>query len=798
MTEQSSLGRLIKRYRAAAALSQEELAARAGVSTRAISDLERGIHHTPHAHTLDALITALALSPEQRALVLATARPDAGMANPDAPPAPPTSQATRPHILPQPPSVIVGRDVERITASALLREGTRRLLTLTGASGVGKTRLALQIAHDLSSTFGAGVTFVDLAPVRGAAHVPGAIAQALGIREHSGVSPEEQVRNHVGDAGMLLVLDNFEHLLGAAAFVGELVAMCQQLRVLVTSRTPLHLRAEQTLPLAPLALEAAVALFRERVRAVRPNGIFSEAEAAAICERVECLPLTIELVAGWTRILSLPQLRERLEQRLPLLRNGPQDLPQRQQTMENAVGWSYELLGETQRRCFRALGVFVGGFTFEAAEEVCGDGEKEGTGHDILHRLAELVDASMVQPEAEEDGTVRFRLLEMMREYALERLREESEEYVYRRRHAEYYARLAERAAALDPGERRGAAQLAVELPNARSALEWAEQQGDAEIGLLLLGFARLWHIRGQIGEAIRWQERMLALDASARVQGIRTANVSVRVARLYGFARTLLSRGEFAHAEALAREALQLATSADDESGASSALATLGLIAQAVGDLDAAGEAFVESLAHARKTGQHALGQEATFHLAELARLQGNVASSKALLEDALGNARATGSAWNVAIMLTMLGHLVRGQQRIAAAKAYYREALALFQAFDSPTFMAWLLEGYAAALCDEGNYTQATRLCAVAVRLREQANTPLPPVERAAFEQMVLTIRGHLAEALFLAEWTEVSGLPAGAVIAEVLAEDIDSIVTPQPLLSMSPLPRVRRVDM
>lgn len=795
MMKRSSLGRLIKRYRGAAALSQEELAARAGVSTRAISDLERGIHHTPHAHTLDAIATALALAPEQRALMLATARPD--VAGFDISPAPSAPPAVHPHTLPQPPTILIGRDVERVNAAALLRDGEGRLLTITGMSGVGKTRLALQIAHDLSGGFGGDVVFVDLAPIGDAALVPGAIAQAFGLRERTGTSPGEQVREHVRDSRLLLVLDNFEHLLEAAPFVAELVAMCPQLRVLVTSRAPLHLRAERALPLAPLALEEAVTLFCERARAVRPDGSYTETEAAAICERVECLPLAIELAAGWTRLFSLPQLREGLAERLRLLRDGARDLPQRQRTMEDAIGWSYELLGEAQQRCFRALGVFVGGFAIEAAAAVWASGEEEVVG-DAPRIVAQLVDASMAQPEVVANGGGRFRLLEVMREYAVERLRDANEEHLYRKRHARYYARLAERAVALAPGERGGAAQLALELPNARAALEWAQQQGDAATGLQLLGFARLWHISGQISEAMQWQELMLTLDADARARGTRTAELSVRVARLYGFARTLLSHGEFARAEALAAEALQLARSVCDESGASSALATIGLIRQAVGDLDAAGEAFAESLAHARQAGQQALGTEATVHLAELARLQGDEASSEALLEDALGSARAAGSTWDMAIITTMLGHLARGQQRIAAAKGYYREAFALFQVFDGPTFTAWLLEGYAAALCDERDYVRATRLCAVAVRLRERAHTPLPPVERDAFEQLMFTIRDHLAEETFLAEWADTGALETDVAIAGVLSEDVRSKATPQPMGSRSFMPRARRVEM
>ena len=461
MQEQSSFGAILKHYRLAAGLSQEALAARASLSARTISDLERGVHAAPHTDTLGLLTGALSLTDQQRTLLLASARPADAFV--DTPP--------RSHMLdfPVPPTRLVGRERERSHTLELLRRASTRLFTLTGPSGVGKTRFALQLIQDIAPDFVDGVTFVALASVRDAALVPGAIAQALGIHESANTSLVEQVRVLLRPKHLLLVLDNVEQVPDCASFVADLLANCPHLFILVTSRTPLRLRAEQEVQLAPLPLQDAVTLFCERAKAVRPTQVYAESEVAAICEQVDRLPLAIELAAMHVKLLPLSELQKRLTHRLKLLRDGARDLPKRQQTMENAIAWSYELLTEEQQRCFRALGVFV-----------------------LI--LAALVDASLVLVEIPTEGRERFGMLEMIREYALERLRAAREEELCRRRHAAYYARLAETVMAYF-GEEQGAREshfaLTLELPNARAALEWAEEKNEAELGLQLAGFHR-------------------------------------------------------------------------------------------------------------------------------------------------------------------------------------------------------------------------------------------------------------------------------------------------------------------
>jgi len=722
-SERTQFGILLKRYRTAAGLTQEALAARAQLSARTIADLERGINRIPRYDTLELLLEALSLTVQQRALLLATVRPEM------------TAPLPRTRSLSLPPTALIGREQEMARALTFLQRDGVRLLTLTGLSGVGKTRLGIQLAQELGERFEDGVVFVALAPLRDPSLLPATLAQALGLREQTSGSISEQVQAYLQEQHLLLVLDNFEQIRQAAPFIADLLATCPRLQVLITSRAPLHVRGEQELAIAPLALEAAVALFRARAQEVRPEREYARPDVAAICEQVDCLPLAIELAAMHVKVLALPLLLERLSSRFTLLREGARDLPDRQRTMQSAIAWSYDLLTAAQQRCFRALGVFLGGWTLDAAEAVCW---KEGllARGEVLIALAALIDHSLVSSESSVGGTPRFSMLETLREYALACLRAAGEEEQTRRQHAICYVERAEKVGW--PAQETQAVEFLQDFPNMRAALHWAAEQREIVLGLkLAVHFGPLLFIHGQTREASAWLEQMLSLDAGV---GEQAAPLALRLNALNGAARMAMSRGHDEQATALAQEMLHLAERSGDRAGQSLALSNLGVLAQARGESVQTAAYFAESYTQAKLSGDsRALGL-ARLNLAESARLQGDLA---------------------------------RAQQDYPLARARYRESLGLYRQLRNPTYTAWCLEGMAALDCAEHHYEHALQLCATATALRLKEQTPLPPAEQEPFDQTVIAARAALDEVTFSRAWAAGAALTQDDVISYALME-------------------------
>ena len=669
----TGFGSLLKRLRLAAGLTQDALAERAGVSTRAVSDLERDPTRLPRLETVALLADALGVGPDDRARLLAAARPSN-----DVPPA--VGQ-----VFPQPLTPLIGRTGLVAAIVDLIEQGQHRLVTLTGPGGVGKTRVALAVAGRVGSRFADGPVFVDFSPLRDPDLVPAAIARQLAIDDRDAVSLVERLAAALRRRHLLLVLDNLEHLLPAHAAVRSLLEACPRLVVLGTSRVPLRVRGEREYRVAPLELPEddatgpvapAVRLFVERAHDA--GGILEPdpatlATTADICRRLDGLPLAIELAAAWTRVLPVNALLARLDQRLPLLVEGPHDLPARQRTMRDTIAWSHDILDPPEQRHFRGLAVFVGGFTIDAAEAVIGsDG-----GASMLARLAALVDRSLLQRQ--EASEPRFVMLETLREFAQEQLAAHGESDALCRRHAAFYLVLAERSGRIlrDTADPAGAARLERDHGNLRAALAWALAAGEREIALrLAAALWRFWHERGHIGEGRRWLD-----DALELVAGSSEIDLHLQIDALIGAATLALDQAAYDVAEAHSRQAVSLARESGQASGLAGALTVRGLVARERGQYDEAVRSYDEALAIAQAAGDRLGEGVALAGLGYLRLFEGDTAAGVAAAERGVALLRAAGSVRELAFALLGLAAHLSHIGAHARAEALATEALALFR---------------------------------------------------------------------------------------------------------------------
>jgi len=727
-TPGGAFGVLLRSYRAAANLTQEELAERAGLSAQAISMLERGARRSPRTSTVELLAATLELDAAQRQGLVAAAR---WPAPPIPAPVPATAALHVPSDLQLPATPFVGRAHELARVRALLARPGVRLVTVTGPPGGGKTRLALEAAAELAMEYDGGAWAVALGPVRGPDGVLPGIRQALGLDEVAGAAPVEVLAAHCRERGLLLLLDNFEHVLAAAPELAELLARCPGLRALVTSRAPLRIRAEHELALPPLQLPeadladaagpgplrdvASVRLFLDRVEAADPDfrlTVENAGAVAAICRRLDGLPLALELAAPWLKLLSPRELLDRLDRQLELLVDGPRDLPERQRTMRATLRWSCELLGPAPLALLRRLAVFAGSAPVDGLERVClaaepdGDGGLRGGG--VLRHLAVLADHSLVRRLPPDLDEPRVTLLESVREFGRELLAAAGEEEATALAHLELYVAIAERA----NDEIRGPAQsscldrLRREHDNLTAALAWAADHGQAESGLRLAAALRsFWDFTGDRREGQAATERLLATAAGVDRRVLAEA--------LHGAASMAWRLGAYELSVARQRESLAIFRELRDPRGVANALRGLGIGLDGQGAYGEALALLEEAVALMRELGDRELLATALLNLGVHVARHDDPGRATRLYEEALAIYRAKGNALSTAHCLVNLGNRARAEGSLALAEARHQEAADIARRLDSPFHLAAALVGLADVARSCGDAPAAEARC-------------------------------------------------------------------------------------
>ena len=724
-TGRSAFGALLRRHRLSARLTQEALVERAGLNAKSVSALESGLRRSPYRATVSRLADALDLSVADRAeLATSARRRPRGAGGPERP----ALGEPRPG-LPVAPTPLVGRDADLALGLELVGMPEVRLLTIVGSAGVGKSRLAIELARALAAGHD-DVGFVPLAALTDHTQVGPAIQQALAVPD--GPAPVgERLAGHIGARRVLLLLDNFEHVLGAAGLVASLLAACAELHVLVTSRAPLGVRGEHRLPLGPLAVAEpsrrlapaelgrvpAVELFVQRVRAANPRFRLDRDNAVAVAEisrRLDGLPLALELAAPWLTVLSPDTLLARLEDRLPLLAHGPADLAEHQRTLRDTLRWSHDLLAPAEQVLFRRLSVFRGTFELDAVEAVCPDPGLDAG--DVPQCLARLVDRSLVATEPASGGTARYRLLDTIRAYAAEQLAAAEAPDAVHHRHAHHHLRMAE--AARDPRWSPGRVDLIHRLeashPDLHAALRWHRAHDVGRWVRMVTALGWFWFTYSHLDEGREW---LLAVLEEMDPVSAERCHVLHRLGSLDNW------QGQHETAGELLRQSLTLAEELEDREAASRITASIGHTAMAAGDRAGAWAAYHRVMAGPVDDGERAL---VLVRMGELHLQEGRNSRARDVLQHALALAMRSGRTDAVARAHLFLGVAAYLDGDHPEALRRGAAGLVEYARIGHWSGVAGALEGMAALAMAAGDADRTLRLGGAAAAIRRQIGSP------------------------------------------------------------------------
>ncbi|HEY3062151.1 MAG TPA: LuxR C-terminal-related transcriptional regulator [Chloroflexota bacterium] len=793
---------MLQQHRLAAGLSQEELAERAGLSRRGISDLERGLRQSPYPATIRRLGEALSLPDAERVALLEAAR--AGAQRGDSAP----RAADRRTNIPAARLLLYGRAADVDLLAERVQSVPGRLVTITGPGGVGKTSIAVAVVRQVLPDFQDGAWLADLSTLATPGAVPQAVARAVGVRESQAATVDEALRAFLRDRQVLLLIDNCEHVVDACArLVDELLDQSAGLRILATSREPLHITGEVAHRLQPLPVPshtpegdprslvayASVELFLDRARAVRPDLELTSRNAgtiAEICRRLDGIPLALELAATRVGGLTLDDIAERLRGSFAVLLGQSRSRPARHQTLRAALEWSHELLSPVEQAVFRRLGALAGGWTMAAAEAICSDADVDAS--EVADVLAGLVDKSLVVLD-EHDGEARYRFLEPVREYAQGQLAASADSHATRDRHRVYFVAFAEQA---EPELHRAEQaawmrRLDRDLDNVRVAVRTGRARSDAESVLRVAG-ALTWYlwVRGHLREGLEW------LDGLLEVPGVSDRS---RMVGLGAAAMLLGALGRTTEATARATEQMALAERIGDVAEMARGATLLALEQFRGADLERTLPLFERALADARRAAHPMMLGNALVNLGQIVLELGNPGRAEALFRQGLAQFQDERDIWGIAYATNSLANLLRQRGEHEEAGRLSAEAVRLLTSLGDRFYLILAVEDLARARLDGRHGHSAVRLLGAADALRLASGALLSPFTRAENERAVARVRAALGEQAFEQAWADGTHHPfdvltheTGLAVSQSAPARVDGLGGPGGVLT----PREREV--